>query len=282
MVSITSNWNALLADKVVFLNGAAGSIARYIARACYVQGARLVLGDLDPEAINKVKDEILEKENKKEDRILVVKLDVGDETSVKQAVQATLDKWKTIHILLNTWVFFKRIISNNRSFFSAATYVLGNVEEVAAEEWTRVFDINVRGYALMVKHIAPILKKQNGGSVVNMASVSGLTASPNWVPYSARKGAILQLTRNLALDLGSFNIRVNSVSPSGVNTPVTFAIGESRGISRKELEEGLKGGCLKRLCEPEEIANLFVFLVSDLCPFMTGANLALDGGTTIV
>jgi NAD(P)-dependent dehydrogenase (short-subunit alcohol dehydrogenase family) len=168
------------------------------------------------------------------------------------------------------------------NFSSAATYVLGNVEEIAPEDWTRVFDVNVRGYALMAKHIGPIMKKQNYGSIVNMSSVSGLTASPDWVPYSATKGAILQLTRNLALDLGSFNIRVNSVSPSAVNTPTTFAIGESRGISKNELEEALKGKCLKRLCQPEEIANLFVFLASDLCPFMTGANLVVDGGTTIV
>jgi NADP-dependent 3-hydroxy acid dehydrogenase YdfG len=102
MSSNIGSWNESLADKVVFLTGAAGSIARYIARACYAQGARLVLGDLDTDKINKVKDEIIEKENKKEDRILVVKLDVTDETSIQQAVQATIDKWKTIHVLLNT------------------------------------------------------------------------------------------------------------------------------------------------------------------------------------
>ncbi|CAF2644149.1 unnamed protein product [Rotaria sp. Silwood2] len=264
--STISNWNKLLADKVVFLTGAAGSVARYIARACYAHGASLVLGDLDPEKTNKIKDEILENENNKEDRILVVKLDVTNETSIQQAVQATLDKWKTIHVLLNT----------------AATYVLGNVEQVSAEDWSHVFDVNVRGYALMAKHIAPILKKQNSGSIVNMASVSGLVASPNWIPYSATKCAIIQLTRNLALDLGSFNIRVNSVSPSGINTPTTYAIGESVGIPKNQLDEVIKGKCLQRVCQPEEVANLFIFLASDLCAFMTGANLVLDGGSTIV
>jgi NADP-dependent 3-hydroxy acid dehydrogenase YdfG len=87
---------------VVFLTGAAGSIARHIAQACYTHGARLVLGDLNTNEINKANDEILKKENKKEDRILVVRLDVTNETSIQQAVQATLDKWKTIHVLLNT------------------------------------------------------------------------------------------------------------------------------------------------------------------------------------
>ncbi|CAF1172108.1 unnamed protein product [Rotaria sp. Silwood1] len=266
MCSNMGNWNKLLADKVVFLTGAAGSVARYIARACYAHGARLVLGDLNIDDINKVKDEILENENNKNDRILVVKLDVTNETNIQQAIQTTLDKWKTIHVLLNT----------------AATYVLGNVEQVSADNWSHVFDVNVRGYALMAKYIAPILKKQKSGSIVNMASVSGLVASPDWVPYSATKGAIIQLTRNLALDLGSFNIRVNSVSPSGINTPTTYAIGESVGMNKNQLDEVIKGKCLQRVCQPEEVANLFIFLASDLCPFMTGTNLVLDGGSTIV
>lgn len=165
---------------------------------------------------------------------------------------------------------------------SAATYVLGNVEQVSAENWSHVFDVNVRGYALMVKFVAPIFKKQNYGSIVNMASISGLVASPDWIPYSATKSAIIQLTRNLALDLGSFNIRVNSVSPSGINASTTYAIGESIGMNKNQLDEVIKGKCLQKVCPPEEVANLFIFLASDLCTFMTGANLVIDGGSTIV
>ena len=279
----TANWNKVLTDKVVFLTGGAGGVARYIARACYDHGARLVLGDLNIDVLEKIKNEILAADDQNEDRILLVDLDVRDERSIERAVQLTLNKWKTIDVLLNTSVIFhKQHWKRIEFYFSAATYVLGNVEEASAHDWTRVFDVNVRGYALMVKHIVPIMKEHQRGSIVNMASVSGLTASPDWVPYSATKGAILQLTRNLALDLGSFNIRVNSVSPSGINTPVTFTIGESRGIDRQTLEKVLEGKCLQRICSPEEVANLFVFLASDLCSFMTGANLVLDGGSTIV
>jgi NAD(P)-dependent dehydrogenase (short-subunit alcohol dehydrogenase family) len=181
-----------------------------------------------------------------------------------------------------SFFFKKKRYLKRKINFSAATYVLGNIEEVSADDWTRVLDINVRGYGLMAKYIAPIMKKQKSGSIVNMASISGLIASSDWVPYSVTKAAIIQLTRNLAVDLGSFNIRVNTVSPSAINTPGIFAIGESRGIAKKELEETFKGKCLKRLCEPEEVGNLFVFLASDLCPFMTGANVVLDGGTTTI
>ncbi|UJR34223.1 hypothetical protein I4U23_021629 [Adineta vaga] len=267
MATSSGDWSQLLRNKIVFVTGAAGHIAKSIVKTCYLHGARIVMGDLDPTVINKVKQEIFCKEqNFDDDRILIVKLDVTDEKSIEQAIQITIETWKTIDILLNT----------------AATYVLGNVEEVSAEDWSHVFDVNVRGYALVAKHIAPILKKQRNGSIVNMASISGSMASSNWIPYSTTKSAILQLTRNLALDLGSFNIRVNSVSPSGVNTPRTFEIGESRGIDRNILEEAIKGKCLQRTCQPEEIANLFVFLASDLCPFMTGANLPIDGGSSIV
>jgi NAD(P)-dependent dehydrogenase (short-subunit alcohol dehydrogenase family) len=99
--SNSSDWNKLLVSKVVFITGGAGHIGRCIAKACYAQGACLVLGDLDPTLTNKVKDEIITNEDKKEDRILVVKLDITDESSIQQAVRDTLDKWKTIHVLLN-------------------------------------------------------------------------------------------------------------------------------------------------------------------------------------
>jgi NAD(P)-dependent dehydrogenase (short-subunit alcohol dehydrogenase family) len=96
------DWRQLLNEKVVFLTGGAGYIAKHIAKTCYAHGARLTLGDLNPTITNKVKDEIIQNDNNKEDRILVVKIDVTDETSVQQAVQLTLDKWNKIDVLLNT------------------------------------------------------------------------------------------------------------------------------------------------------------------------------------
>lgn len=102
----TTHWKNVLTNKVVFLTGAAGGVARYIARACYTHGACLVLGDLRVDALEEVKHEILTLNNGEEDRILLVKLDVTDETSIERAVQITLDKWKTIDVLLNTSVLF--------------------------------------------------------------------------------------------------------------------------------------------------------------------------------
>jgi NAD(P)-dependent dehydrogenase (short-subunit alcohol dehydrogenase family) len=96
---------------------------------------------------------------------------------------------------------------------SAADFTYGLIENTSADDWTRCFNVNIRGYALMVKHIVPLLKQHRSGSIIQFASICGVIARPAYVPYSATKGAIIQMTRNLALDLGPYNIRCNSVSP---------------------------------------------------------------------
>ena len=154
---------------------------------------------------------------------------------------------------------------------------------MAAESWSRVLDVNVRGCASMVKYVGPILKKQNSGSIINIASTLGVIAMPNMCPYAASKAAVIQLTRNLALDLGAFNIRVNSISPGLVDVPSVDAMVKQSGLTGEQLRHIVSSAtCLKRNCEAQEIANLVVFLVSDLCQFMTGANLIVDGGNTII
>jgi NAD(P)-dependent dehydrogenase (short-subunit alcohol dehydrogenase family) len=143
-------------------------------------------------------------------------------------------------------------------------------------------NINVRGYALVIKHIVPILKKQNNGSIINISSASGLVANPNFLPYSTSKGAIIQMTRNLALDLGSFNIRVNSISPGAIDSPTLYRTAAEGGLTKEQFDKEHAGKCIKRLGHPQEVANMVVFLASDLCSFITGTNYILDGGFTTV
>lgn len=155
----------------------------------------------------------------------------------------------------------------------------------------------------MVKHVVPYLKKQKSGSIIQFGSISGCIAQSAFVPYAACKGAVIQMSRNLALDLGPFNIRCNSVSPGCICTCLFYQISEirqslyrfflvtgpirqlmaSRNLTEEQFTE-LHGArqCLKRLGAPQEIANLVVFLASDLCPFLTGANLLADGGYTTI
>jgi NAD(P)-dependent dehydrogenase (short-subunit alcohol dehydrogenase family) len=168
-------------------------------------------------------------------------------------------------------------------FLSAAIFTLLSIEKATAEDWTKIMNVNVRGYALMAKAVVPLMKKQRSGSIIQMVSMSGWIAQPEFVPYSTSKGAVLQMTRNLALDLGPFNIRCNSVCPGNILTPATTNRAASYNLTSDELvtvESKLQ--CLKRFGTPQEVANLFVFLASDLCHFATGASFLVDGGYTAI
>lgn len=169
------------------------------------------------------------------------------------------------------------------SFSSAAIFILCAVENASADDWTNILNVNVRGCALMAKAVVPYLKKQRSGSIIQMASMSGWIAQQEFVPYSTTKGAILQMTRNLALDLGPFNIRCNAICPGTIFTPATTKHAAHLNISVEELTEAeAKKQCLKRLGTTQEVANLIVFLASDLCHFATGASFAVDGGYTTI
>jgi NAD(P)-dependent dehydrogenase (short-subunit alcohol dehydrogenase family) len=143
--------------------------------------------------------------------------------------------------------------------------------------------VNVRGYALMAKAVVPLMKKQRSGSIIQMASMGSWIAKPEFVPYSTSKGAVLQMTRNLALDLGPFNIRCNAICPGTILTPVVTNLAAGLNMTMDQLvAEKSKQQCIKRLGQPEEIANLIVFLASDLCHFATGASFTVDGGYTTI
>jgi len=135
----------------------------------------------------------------------------------------------------------------------------------------------------MAKAVVPLLKKQRSGSIIQMASISGWMAQPEFVPYSTTKGAILQMTRNLALDLGPFNIRCNAICPGAILTPASAKHAAHLNISLDEMvAKRVKTQCLKRWGTTQEIANFTVFLASDLCHFATGASFLVDGGLTAI
>lgn len=283
-ITALNDWHLLLSDKVVFITGGAGWIARHIARSCFNHGARLVLADINLDMINQVKDEVFGSQNT-DDRILMVQLDLRNEESIKKAVEVTLNKWNKINILVNKYVKNSAIVVVYIIFLfitSAAVFTLGYVEDVSADAWSHVMGVNVRGYALMVKHISPLLKGQHGGSIINLASTGGLIAHSMFLPYSTSKGAIIQMTRNLALDLGSFNIRVNAISPGAIDSPTLYRTAAEQGLSKEDFDKINGGKCIQRLAHPQEIANMVVFLASDLCPFITGSNIVIDGGYTTV
>ena len=168
-------------------------------------------------------------------------------------------------------------------FSSAGIFAPGAIDNVSVETWTHLLNVNVLGYALMAKAIVPLMKKQQSGAIIQTASVSSWIAHPDFVAYSTTKGAVLQMARNLALDLGPFNIRCNAICPGTIVTPATRKFASDLNISMEEFADRFTPmQCIKRLGTTQEIANLAVFLASDLCHFITGASFTADGGYTAV
>ncbi len=162
----------------------------------------------------------------------------------------------------------------------AAPMDFGQVESVTDSQWQQVLGVNVLGPAYCVKHVLPVMRAAGGGSIVNIASISSFIAQPAFVPYNTSKGALLQLTRCLAMDLAPYNIRVNAVCPGAVLTQATERHRRFVGADREEfLKQAASSNFLKRFASPREIAYGVLFLASDESSFVTGAPLIMDGGT---
>ncbi|CAF1033324.1 unnamed protein product [Adineta ricciae] len=263
----SGNWSQLLLNKVVIVTGAGGGIGSAIAETCAAHGARVVIADINKKTADEVATKIISGDQTKAENVMSIELDVTDEQSITNAIKTVVDKWNTVDVLVN----------------NAAIFTLCAVEDASADAWTKILNVNVRGYALMAKAVVPYMKKQRSGSIIQLASISSWIAQPNFVPYSTTKGAVLQMTRNLALDLGPFNIRCNAICPGTILTSATTGHAANLNLSMDEFTaEEVKKQCLKRLGSPQEIANIIVFLASDLCHFATGASFLVDGGYTTI
>ena len=142
-----------------------------------------------------------------------------------------------------------------------------------------MFSVNIKGYALMIKHCAKYMKKQQKGAIVNLASISSHIAQQGFGPYTITKTAILGITRSAAIDLAPFNIRVNSVSPGTVKTPALYNHIAEMGIADGDPDKMFGNEhMISRCAEPSEIAKVVLFLASDEASFITAEDIAVDGG----
>ena len=251
-----------LASKKAVVTGGASGIGRSICKIFAAEGASVVVADIDEAGSKKTAREI---ENSGGVSYAVT-TDVSSEISVQKSISDAVSLIGGIDIVVN----------------DAAAFIFGAVEEVTYTDWETVFGVNVIGAANVVKHALPYLKKSASPSIVNMASIGGFVAGSSFVPYNASKGALLQLTRCLAMDLSEFNIRVNSVCPGSIYTPATE---KHIAFEKAERDEFLKNAAesnfLKRVGEPEEVAYAALFLASNEASFITGEHLVVDGGATV-
>jgi 3-oxoacyl-[acyl-carrier protein] reductase len=235
-----------LKDKVALVTGSTHNIGLGIARAFAREGAKVVVHSRHEEEANQIAGEIR-----------------GDhfaaDVAKPEQVLAMFDHIRKQHGRLDILV--------NSVAHSAKNGIL----EMSLEEWNRIITINLTGYLLCIQHSAQLMKEHGGGAIINISAGSGERASPGGAAYSISKGAINSLTRQAAVDLALYNIRVNGVISGLVGTP----IGQKDMGNRKAEYDIIP---LRRIGRPEEVAEAAVFLASDKASYITNAILPVDGG----
>ena len=250
-----------LRDKVAIVTGGANGIGRAICELFAEEGASVVVADIERDAGLQTVDRI----EAGGGRAMMVEMDVSREADVEGMVRSVVSALGRVDVLVS----------------DAAAFSFGSVDTASQSDWDRALGVNVMGTAYCAKHVLPVMKEGGGGSIVVVASVSSFIAQPAFVPYNASKGALLQMTRCMALDMAPFNIRVNCVCPGSILTRATERHREFLGADREQfLRDAADASMMKRLGAPREIAYGALFLASDESSFMTGAPLVIDGGLT--
>lgn len=248
-----------LSGKVAIITGAASGQGAEEAKLFAKEGAKVVATDLQAEKLNEVVKEIVANGGD----ALAIEHNVTDEEQWGNVVKETVNKYGKIDILVN-----------NAGIGGAEGF--GEIDTVDLNSWNKFMTVNATGNFLGIKAVVPEMRKVGQGSIVNISSMAGLVGGAAGVHYTASKGATRLLTKGAAVELGPDKIRVNSVHPGFINTPMVSVVTED-----KEMTEGvLKDIPIGYIGEPVDVAYLVLFLASDEARFITGAEIAIDGGQT--
>jgi len=243
---------------VALITGAASGIGSACALRLAEEGARIA--GLD---VSDAEDESWHQATQLAPWSRLLRGDVRKEDDVRRAVETVQSECGRIDVAIN----------------SAGVAGGGPVHMVPVEEWDRVIDINLKGTFLVCKHVLPPMMAQRRGSIVNIASIEGLEGSEGGSSYNASKGAVVLLTRNLAMDYARQGIRVNAVCPGFIDTPLLRQVLALPGLEEYQARIA-DAHQLGRFGQPREIANAVHFLASDEASFITGHALVVDGGYT--
>lgn len=234
------------------------------------EGANVVVVDVSQEMVDRTVDAINDEDTP---RAIGVETDITDEGAVKELASVCEAEFGQVDILVNN---------------AGIRVDPGPITDFEEDEWDAIFDVNLKGMANCSKHLIPLMQEAGGGSIVNIASGNAELGRPGWSLYDATKSGVLGLTRDMACDHASDNIRVNSVLPGSIVTDYHI---ESSVFDQDEVDDvdefieqettpdpDSKFGILKRRGHPREIANGILFLASDEASFVTGNTLNVDGG----
>ncbi|MBX3012614.1 MAG: SDR family oxidoreductase [Caldilineaceae bacterium] len=248
--------------KVVIVTGGAKGIGRAISLTFARAGASVVCADVDVKA----GEEITQLAQAAEGKLIFAKADVSQAAECKALVEKTVAEFGGVDVLCN-----------NVGIQPTDSYVPAH--ELAEELWDRIINVNLKSRFLMTKYCVPEMKKRGGGAIINTASVQGIQSAWGVAPYAASKGGDLSLTRQLALEYAQDNIRVLAVNPGTIETPLVAEAAAASGETVDSLRARWGAAHpLNRIGQPQEVANVVLFLASDKASFMTGSYVNVDGG----
>ena len=245
---------------VVLITGGSSGIGFATARAFLEEGAKVAVTGRNAARLGRAVRRLGSR-----GRILGIRGDVSKAADARRFIGRTEKTFGPLDVLVN----------------NAGIYVEGSTEDLTEREWDSVLDINLKGAFLCTKYALPGMIRRKRGNIVNVASDSGLVATPLSSAYCASKGGMVLFTRVLAVDHAKDGIRANAICPGNVETPMLDRDAQASGLGREEYHRRLVASVpQKRAAKPEEIARAILFLASDEVPFMTGAAMSVDGGWT--
>jgi cyclopentanol dehydrogenase len=247
-----------LKGKIALISGGARGQGAAEARLFAGEGARVVIGDVRDELCQKTADEINAKAGSSVVR--AIRLDVTRAADWRTAVDTCQREFGGLDVLVN----------------NAGIANVKGIEETEEEEWDSIVNINQKGVWLGMKAAVPAMRRRGGGSIINISSIYCIIGSPGSAAYHGTKGAVRLLTKAAAVQYAGEKIRVNSVHPGVILTPMVDI------VPREDLQPLIEMAPMKRGAQPEEVGWAVVFLASDEASFVTGTELVVDGGYTAV
>jgi len=247
-------------DKSVLVSGATSGLGAAIAEAFATSGANVVLAGRDLQRGGRLRERLHALGRKVE----FIPGDLTDRAYCDRLVREAISALDHLDVVVN----------------SAGVIHHATVDETTDQQWHDTFDVNVNAMFYVCRAAIPALRERDGDVIVNIASDAALSGSRHLVAYCASKGAVLQMTRAMALDHAREGIRVIAICPGDVDTPMLRGEFRDRGLSAEEgLRESAEAVPLQRVCSPEEVADLVLYAASDSGRFMTGYPLVMDGGS---
>lgn len=247
-----------LEGKAAFITGSASGIGRAIAVRFAEEGARVAVADRDVDG----GEETVRQIGDRGGTGIFLETDVTSEDNVRASIAGCVERFGQVDVLVN----------------DAAVVLMAGAIDTSIEDWDRVLNVNLRGGFLCSKHAIPHMIRNGGGAIVNIASISALVGVLAHAAYNASKAGIVGLSRQMAIDYGSSNVRVNCISPTATDTPLI----RKAGANTAALKALAALHPMRRLSEPEDIANAALFLASDEARCITGVVLPVDAGWTAI